>query len=164
MPGALSGARREAGVSQIGRPHFAAWMLAEGHVNDAGEAFDKHLGAGKTGDVKTCWPGLAEVTGWIVEAGGRAVLAHPLKYRMTNTKLRRCVRDFVAAGGGGIEAWSGRQDSEQTAYLCRLAREFDLPVSAGSDFHAHGDYAPRLGFDTGSLPAGVSLITAEALS
>jgi predicted metal-dependent phosphoesterase TrpH len=163
MRGALDGARAEAGVSQIGRPHFAAWMLAQGHVGDASEAFDKHLGAGKPGDVKTCWPELAEVTSWIVAAGGVAILAHPLKYRMTNMKLRRCIRDFIAAGGSGIEAWSGRQTEEQTRYLCRLAGDFGVPVSVGSDFHAHGDYAPRLGVDSAGLPPGVELITAEWL-
>jgi predicted metal-dependent phosphoesterase TrpH len=161
MPGALEGALEEAGVSQIGRPHFAAWMLQEGHVKDANEAFDKHLGAGKRGDVKTCWPTLAEATDWISAAGGRAILAHPLKYRMTNMKLRRCLRDFITAGGAGLEVWSGRQNAEQTRYLCQLARDFELPVSAGSDFHAPGEYAPGLGFDTAGLPDDIELILAE---
>ena len=91
------------------------------------------------------------------------MLAHPLKYRMTSTKLRRCLKDFVAAGGVGIEAWSGRQTEEQTRYLCRLAADFGLPVSAGSDFHAPGEYAPRLGFDSTRLPDEVEVITAERL-
>jgi predicted metal-dependent phosphoesterase TrpH len=103
------------------------------------------------------------VTGWIAAADGTAILAHALKYRMTSTKLRRCVKDFVAAGGTGLAVWSGRQTDEQTRYLCRLAVEFGLPVSAGSDFHAHGEYAPRLGFDSAGLPGDVELITAERL-
>lgn len=163
MAGALEGARAEAGVSQIGRPHFAAWMLEQGHVKDANTAFDKYLGAGKPGDVKTCWPTLGEVTGWITAAGGVAVLAHPLKYRMTRSKLRRCIVDFMKAGGTGLEVWSGRQAPEQTRDLCQLALEYGLAASAGSDFHAHGDYAPRLGFDTAGLPEGLTPLTAEAL-
>ncbi len=55
-------------------------MVAQGHVADHNEAFDKSLGQGKPGDVKAFWPELAEAVGWIVAAGGVAVLAHPLKY------------------------------------------------------------------------------------
>ena len=164
MPGALEGARARAGVSQIGRPHFAAWMVEQGHVADLNAAFDKYLGAGKRGDVKTCWPTLAEVTGWINGAGGTAILAHPLKYRTTRTKLRACLKDFIAAGGRGMEVFSGRQSPEQTRDLCQLAEDYGLVASAGSDFHAHGDYGPGLGFDTARLPANVDLISAESLA
>ena len=157
MPGGLEGARAFAGVSQIGRPDFARWMVQVGHVKDANEAFDKYLGAGKTGDVKACWPELAAVTSWITAAGGTAVLAHPLKYRFTRMKLRRLVADFQAAGGTAIEIFSGRQLPDQTEQLTRLAQECDLLVSAGSDFHREYDYGPRLGVDTTRLPAGVRL-------
>lgn len=163
MPGALEGALAEAGVSQIGRPHFSAWMVAQGHVKDANEAFDKYLGAGKRGDVKTCWPTLAEVVEWITVAGGAAIFAHPLKYKLTRTKLRACLKDFVAAGGVGLEVYSGRQSADQTLDLCRIAAEFGLTASGGSDFHAHWDYGPALGFDTALLPDGVEFITAEWL-
>lgn len=157
MPGALAGALDQAGDSQVGRPHFAAWMIAQGHVPDANTAFSKHLGAGKLGDVKACWPQLAEVTGWICEAGGTAVLAHPLKYRFTRAKLKRLLADFTAAGGRAMEVFSGRQMPEQTADLCRLVRELDLLASVGSDFHRDFDYGPGLGVDTLQLPGGVEL-------
>ncbi len=163
MPGALAGAQAEAGDSQIGRPHFAAWMVAQGHVADANQAFDKYLGAGKPGDVKTCWPHMAEATGWIVAAGGVAVLAHPLKYKMTRVKLKRCLKDFMAAGGSAMEVYSGRQTREQTRALCEIVNEFGLLASAGSDFHAHWEYGPRLGFDAADLPMEVDLLTAERL-
>ena len=32
FPGALQGALEQAGDSQVGRPHFASWMVREGHV------------------------------------------------------------------------------------------------------------------------------------
>ncbi len=164
MAGALAGAQAQAGVSQIGRPHFAAWMVAAGHVADANQAFDKYLGAGKIGDVKTCWPGLAEATGWIVAAGGVAVLAHPLKYRMTRTKLKRCLKDFMAAGGRALEVYSGRQTDVQTRDLCKLALDLGLLASAGSDFHAHWEYGPQLGFDVSGLPRDLELLTAAKIA
>ena len=97
--GALEGALAEAGDSQVGRPHFASWMIAQGHVPDANTAFDKYLGQGKTGDVKAFWPTLAEAVSWIVDSGGTAVIAHPLKYKFTRMKLGRLAMDFKAAGG-----------------------------------------------------------------
>ena len=145
--GALAGAQAEAGASQLGRPHFAAWMVAQGHVADHAKAFDRYLGQGKTGDVKAFWPELSQVCAWIVEAGGVAVIAHPLKYRFTRMKLRRLVVDFVAAGGAAIEIISGRQTPDQSTQLQRLAREFELEVSLGSDFHRDGSYTPDLGVE-----------------
>lgn len=151
FPGALEGAMQEAGDSQLGRPHFSAWMVKQGHVADHNQAFDRYLGQGKMGDVKAFWPELSEVTGWIVEAGGVAVLAHPLKYRFTRMKLHRLVKDFVAAGGEAIELISARQTADQLAQLARLAREFELEVSLGSDFHRDGPYSPELGVELPQL-------------
>jgi predicted metal-dependent phosphoesterase TrpH len=162
MPGALAGARAVAGVSQLGRPHFAAWLVESGHVPDLNKAFDRYLGSGKIGDVKSCWPTLAEVVDWIAGAGGTAVLAHPLKYRLTRTRLHRLIVDFLAAGGGALEVYSGRQPPEQTVELCRLAKRYGMPVSAGSDFHAPLDYGPSLGFDTTRLPGFVEMLDPPA--
>lgn len=151
FPGALAGARAQAGSSQLGRPHFAAWMVEAGHVKDRATAFDKHLGQGKTGDVKAYWPELADAVGWIVAAGGTAVLAHPLKYRFTRMKLRRLTEAFQAAGGGAIEVLNGRQASDQISRLRQLADSFGLQVSAGSDFHHDGPYTADIGVDVAVL-------------
>ena len=150
--GALQGALMQAGDSQLGRPHFAAWMVEQGHVRDPNQAFDRYLGQGKIGDVKAFWPELAEVTQWIKSSNGVAVIAHPLKYRFTGTKLRRFIAAFVAAGGRGMEVLSGRQTSDQTKHLVRLARDFDLEVSVGSDFHRDAPYSAPLGVE--SAPFG----------
>lgn len=119
----------------IARPHFAKYLVEAGHVSSEVAAFKKYLGAGKVGDVKQCWPDLETVIDWIVSSGGIAVLAHPLHYKMTNTKLRRLVNAFKEAGGQAIEVVSGLQTSTQTNYLASIADEFDLFASAGSDFH-----------------------------
>lgn len=145
--GALAGARSQAGESQLGRPHFAAWMVEQGHVASPNAAFDRYLGQGKPGDVKAFWPDLAEVVEWIEVSGGAAVIAHPLKYRFTGMKLRRLITAFVEAGGSGIEVRSGRQTADQVAHLRRLAQTFDLEISIGSDFHRDSTYGAPLGVD-----------------
>ena len=157
MPGALEGALSRAGVRQVGRPDFAAWMVDAGHAKDANHAFDKYLGAGKMGDVKSCWPELAEVCEWITVAGGTAIIAHPLKYRFTRSKLRRLLAAFADAGGRGMAVFSGRQTPDQTLDLCKLVNSLELIASVGSDFHREYEYGPRLGVDVARLPAAIDL-------
>ncbi|RPO45337.1 PHP domain-containing protein, partial [Pseudomonas aeruginosa] len=44
-------------------------------------------------------------------------------------------------GGHAIEVVNGVQPAEQVGTLSILAREFGLMVTAGSDFHAPGDWS-----------------------
>lgn len=140
MPGACEGALALAGEGQVGRPHFARFLLQRGYVASEDEAFDRYLGTGKPGDIKTLWPQLGEVVARINDAGGVAVLAHPLKYRQTATRLRRLVQDFQDAGGSAIEVVVGRQAADESRFLAQLCRKHDLLASAGSDFHRPGPW------------------------
>jgi 3',5'-nucleoside bisphosphate phosphatase len=129
------GAKEIAGDSELGRPHFARYMIAQGYVEDHSTAFNKYLGAGKVGDVKSQWPELNEVVDWIHAAGGFAVLAHPDKYKLTRSKLRRLLTFFKEVGGDAMEVVSGSQNKDVTDYFARLCDEFDFYASCGSDFH-----------------------------
>ena len=153
--GALAGAKATANGSQIGRPHFATWMAETGAVDSVTHAFDKYLGAGKIGDVKMFWPPLIDVVQAITQSGGVAILAHPLKYRLTGMKLRALINDFKAAGGGAIEILNGRQPETDLKRLSQLAEGSGLMCSVGSDFHRDFEYGPKLGVDVGRLPSGV---------
>jgi predicted metal-dependent phosphoesterase TrpH len=154
IEGALEGAKAIADESQIGRPHFATWMTETGAVNSVTEAFDKYLGAGKIGDVKMFWPPLTDVVQAITRVGGVAILAHPLKYRLTGMKLRALINDFKAAGGGAIEVLNGRQPETDLKRLSQLAEGNGLMCSVGSDFHRDFEYGPKLGIDVERLPNG----------
>ena len=154
IDGALEGAKAIAKESQIGRPHFATWMAEAGAVDSVTEAFDKYLGAGKIGDVKMFWPPLSDVVQAITRAGGVAILAHPLKYRLTGMKLRALINDFKAAGGGAIEVLNGRQPETDLKRLSQLAEGNGLMCSVGSDFHRDFEYGPKLGIDVERLPTG----------
>lgn len=162
--GALGGALKVANGSQIGRPHFAQWMLDAGHVASLTEAFDKYLGAGKVGDVKAFWPAMAEVVRAITASGGVAVLAHPLKYRLTGMKLRALINDFKAAGGTCLEILNGRQPEVDMKRLSQMAQSSDLLVSAGSDFHRSFEYGPTIGVDADRLAAGQYVWNERALN
>lgn len=121
----------------LGRPDFARVLVDSGAVTTMQQAFDRYLGAGKIGDVKTHWPELAEVVEWIVTSGGTAVLAHPLHYKMTRTRLRRLFVDFMEAGGRALEVANGRQwTPNDLNFLRSSCKDFGLMASVGSDFHA----------------------------
>lgn len=149
--GAFEYASKLAGESQIGRPHFARFLLDKGYVSSVSHAFKKYLGAGKPGDIKLTWPKMASAIQWIVASGGVAVLAHPLHYKMTATKLRLLVSDFKLEGGEAIEVISGQQSKDRTQYLSQLAQRFELKASTGSDFHRPGNSWSELG-QQGILP------------
>jgi predicted metal-dependent phosphoesterase TrpH len=107
-------------------------------VKDSAQAFKRYLGAGKPGDVRAFWPDLTEVVQWITDAGGIAVLAHPRKYKLTATKLRNLVHDFIRAGGRSIEVSTSGQSSGDLGFLAELCRRQELLASQGSDFHFPG--------------------------
>lgn len=151
MPGATEGALALAGSAQIGRPHFARYLVSQRHVRSEEEAFDRYLGAGKPGDIKLLWPELRQVIEWITAAGGVAVLAHPLKYRLTATRLRKLVAEFAASGGGAVEVVVGRQAAQDGQFLAQLATQHQLQASVGSDFHGVTTYGSQLG-ETADLP------------
>jgi predicted metal-dependent phosphoesterase TrpH len=151
IQGALEGARRFAGNSTLGRPHFAQFLVEGGHVASVNAAFKQYLGAGKVGDVKNGWPEFDEAVAWIKAAGGVAVLAHPMKYKMTRTKLHAMLADFVDAGGIAMEVIAGGQTPQVTADLAKVAERFQLFASCGSDFHRPDQPWQELGA-FGTLP------------
>ncbi|WP_438984566.1 PHP domain-containing protein [Aequoribacter sp.] len=145
--GALAGAQAIAGEAQLGRPHFARWLVEAGHCDSMNAAFKRWLGRGKLGDVKVFWPSLEEAVGVVVQAGGVAVLAHPQHYGMTRAKLKRLVFAFAQAGGRALELPLGKDHADVALYVRRLLDECELSVSLGSDFHADSEWGPRLGVD-----------------
>lgn len=135
----------KAGGDCPGRPHIAKYLVETGQIKSEAKAFDRYLGQGKIGDVKECWPDLAQAITWINDAGGAAVLAHPIKYGLTRTKLLELVTDFKEAEGKAIEIISGKQTSDQITALSNIAIKFDLLGSVGSDFHKPGQPWASLG-------------------
>ena len=136
IPDALAAVCELSQNDYIGRPQFAAHLVASGYARNTRDAFRKYLGPGKAGDVRHIWPSLDEVTDWINTAGGTAVLAHPAKYRLTKTKLKSLAIEFRSVGGHAMEVVCGSQCDSTTASLARLANETGLSASCGSDFHS----------------------------
>lgn len=142
---ALAGARSFAKGEMIGRPHFAEFLVDAGYVKDTKQAFDRYLGQGKSCYQATAWPDIAEAVAWIKAAGGKAVLAHPTRYKMTATKLRRLVAYFVEHGGQALEFVGGAGNKDSQQFLTSLCKEHGLMASAASDFHHEQQVWQQLG-------------------
>ncbi|MBV1880727.1 MAG: PHP domain-containing protein [Pseudomonadales bacterium] len=135
----------EQGVVTPGRPHFAKFLVQKGAVKDVASAFKKYLAMGKPAYVATNWCSVEDSIQWIADAGGVSVLAHPGKYKMTHTKLRRLASCFASAGGDALEVVSGLRHRDEVNRLAKLTEDLDLKASVGSDFHRPGEAWQELG-------------------
>lgn len=123
------------GQDAPGRPWFAKMLVAAGKVRDEQHAFNRFLKPGQSCFVATPWVSMEDAVAAIRAAGGVAVLAHPTRYNFTRRKLRRCLEQFVAAGGGALEVLTPGLNHQQQALLAECLRDFPLHASGGSDFH-----------------------------
>lgn len=141
----------------VARPHFAQVLVNEGKCKDLAAAFDKFLSRGKCAYVPTPWISIQEAVEAIHQAKGQAVIAHPLKYGLTRTKLHELIIEFKGEGGEGMEVVSGEVTPLQIGEMAATCKRFGLLASSGSDFH--GDKKSRIGLGRQSgLPDGCTPI------
>ena len=135
ITGAFEAVKNAAGKGMITRTHFADFLISQNHVSTQQEAFDRYLAKGKSAYVPTSWAELEVAISWITGAGGIAVLAHPLRYKLTANWMKRLLTEFKAAGGQGIEVITSRMNADEIRLAADYAVRFDLTGSVGSDFH-----------------------------
>ncbi|MCW5589068.1 MAG: PHP domain-containing protein [Legionellales bacterium] len=140
VPNAYEGTAALNRDHNLGRVHFAQYLVQCGFANDFKQAFTRYLKPGKPAFVEQPWLDFTIIIKLIKQAGGFAVLAHPLEYQLKSKRLRQLLRDFKQAGGDGLEIISAQTPNDKLLYLARLAEQFDLYSSQGSDFH--GDHMP----------------------
>ena len=145
VAGAYAGARDYAHGQILSRTHFARFLVDAGYAPNVGRAFRNWLHKGKPGHVRNDWVSLQQGVGWIRAAGGVAVIAHPGRYRMSAGAMRRMLGEFRECGGQGIEVVCGNYNVDEAERFARLAGEFDLLSSRGSDFHGPEQHWLELG-------------------
>lgn len=133
--GVYEQAKALAGDGSITRSHFAKVLLQQGHINHIQGAFDKYIGKGKRAFVKPQWCEIPEAIEVIHQAGGVAVMAHPIRYDLSAKWRRRLIVEFKTAGGDGLEIVLPQINNEQKRLMLSYCDEYDLHASLGSDFH-----------------------------
>lgn len=149
MPGAYEGALTFVGNPElISRTHFARHLVAAGYCPNVQTVFDKYLHDGGPGHEPMQWATLEQAVLWIRGAGGRAVVAHPGRYKYTPTQFDALFDQFIQLGGEGVEVVTGSHSPEDARKYAGQARRYGLLASRGSDFHSERDSR----FDLGMLP------------
>ncbi len=146
VPDSLAGAKTYAeNPSLISRSHFARHLVKTGRARDVKSVFQRYLVKGKPGFVPHQWASLGDAVSWIRASGGIAVVAHPGRYNFSKPELHAFLAEFKDSGGAGIEVVTGSHSPEQYFEFARIAREFGLTASRGSDYHGKGESRADLG-------------------
>ena len=150
-------ARRAAG-KPIGRPHLAAAVLApeanagrlaeEGLV-DVSSFIPAYLIQGAPAYVGRTHPTVTEAIGWIHDAGGLAVWAHPFWDIEDPEAVLAAIDRYAAAGLDGVEVFYPTHDEAQARLLAERCERLGLLATGSSDFHGpdHRLFSRFLAFD-----------------
>jgi hypothetical protein len=127
--------KESAGTGQNGRPHIARLMIEKGFVRTMDEAFEKYLGHGGLAYASRYILGVKEAIALIKNAGGAAVLAHPLQLDKQVDNLATVVRRMCELGLDGIEVYYPNHSRQFRKRLMLLTKEYCLLMTGGSDYH-----------------------------
>lgn len=119
----------------ITRSHFAQVLYNRGAVTKMQAAFDKYIGKNKRAFVKSTWCDMATAISAIQQAGGSAVMAHPIRYDMSGKWRRKLIVEFKEAGGDALEIVLPQMNPDQRKLMLSYCHEYELKASLGSDFH-----------------------------
>ena len=121
------------GGKSLARPQIAQALVDAGHVSTVQEAFDQFLENGGPAYVPHRGASPAEVVEIVTRGGAVASLAHP-GYRQRDEMLP----ELVEAGLTAIEVFHPSHDEATQAHYMQLAREYNVGVTGGSDYHGEG--------------------------
>ena len=130
-------AQRE-GDATLGRPHLADALVARGHVASRDEAFAALLHNKSKFYINHYSPSPVETIKLIKEAGGVAVIAHPLASQRGRTISMDLFESLMSAGLDGIEVDHRDHSESEKSELLKFAIENELIITGSSDYHGTG--------------------------
>jgi 3',5'-nucleoside bisphosphate phosphatase len=142
------------GRNQVGRPHFARVLCDKGYVANMQQAFDLYLADEAQASVERDEPTLEAGIQQIVESGGMAALAHPVRLPQRGPELASLLEALIDLGLQGLEVFHSEHSPANVAEYSQLARRLDLIPTGGSDFH--GENKPNIRLGTG-IDSNISL-------
>lgn len=146
MPGAFEGASTFAGNPElISRTHFARFLVQAGYFPNVQAVFDRLLKDDGPAHEPMQWATLEAAINWIHGAGGASVIAHPGRYKYSQTQFGGLFDTFKDLGGSAIEVITGSHTVPQFKEYAQVARHYGFQASCGSDFHSPGDSRIQLG-------------------
>lgn len=137
--------------SVLTRAHMSRFLCDTGQLPDTRTAFSKYLGENCCCYIDRPRISPADAVELIREAGGLAVLAHPVLCNLPDEELLEMIAEMKQAGMCGLEAVYSENTADDEAHMKKLAEEFDLCVTGGSDFHGKNKPDIQLGKGKGNL-------------
>ena len=120
----------------LGRPDLAKLCVKYGYATTIQDAFDKYLieAYNKTRQISK---GLQyqECLELIINSGGIPVLAHPKSLELSEKEFLILLKDMINCGLKGIEVYHSSHSKEEMNYYLKIANQYGLLISGGSDFH-----------------------------
>ena len=105
---------------------------------ERGELYREVFSFGKPAYSELCRPTPEEAIHYIHGMGGIASLAHPIQIRASKEALFDFIGALVGVGLDGIECYHTSHTKEESANFLKYAKEKNLLVTGGSDFHSDG--------------------------
>ncbi len=134
------------GGGQVGRPHIARALVEAGYVRSIQEAFDTYLRLGGKAYVSKFRFPPEMALAMIREAKGIPVLAHPFTLNLGSAfALKNRITELKGLGVVGLEVFYSEHTPEQETLYLKLARELNLLVTGGSDYHGQNKPEITLG-------------------
>lgn len=131
--------RTATGSTNIYKQHIMHTLMDAGYADRIyGDVYQKLFGENGAARVPITYPDIRDILELAHSAGGIAVLAHPCLYH--NEDL---LEELTALGLDGVEVWHPAHTPEQTKFLSAFAREHNLLMTGGSDFHGMYSDVPR---------------------
>lgn len=146
------------GNTIVTRAHFARFLLEKGAIPSIDSAFKKILAQDGPYFVMRKYLTPKKGIDLIKKAGGIPVLAHPLLYKMSVSELHDLLTELKGYGLRGIEAMYSRNRGNDEAFVRKLASEYDLFITGGTDFHGTNKPDLEIGRGEGNLRVPVMLL------
>ncbi|MGM0437019.1 MAG: PHP domain-containing protein [Bacillota bacterium] len=130
-----------AGDDYLGRPHIAKAMIEKGYINEVGEAFtEDYIANGGKAYVSKYQLTPKKAINLIVNAGGIPVVAHPNFINHGDELNYKDIKELKNYGLKGIEVYQSKHDKKAVIKYKNIAKDLNLLITGGSDFH--GENAP----------------------
>lgn len=140
------------------RAHFAEYLYKVGAVKEIKDAFKKYLSTDGPYYVLRKYMSPKEAISLIREAGGIAVLAHPLIYHLPEHQLKELIVSLKNEGLMGLEVMHSTNVNNDESYLRGLASQYSLLPTGGSDFHGNVKPDIQMGVGRGNLSVPYSYL------
>lgn len=151
---------RRAPDSVLTRAHIARFLCETGQVPDIKTVFSEYIGEHCRCYIERPKISPTEAVILIREAGGLAVLAHPVLYKLSEADLKQMIQEMKEAGMCGIEAVYSENSKEDEIYFRQMADSFGLLVTGGSDFHGTNKPDIKLSVGKGDLKITYDMLSA----